>query len=145
MTRVLFYLLNSDTPEARQAFACRLAEKAQRKGNRVFIHTEDATQSTEVSQTLWGLRPESFIAHELQHEIADTAVSPIVIGHEKQPPRDFMDVMINLNTEQPLFFSQFEHLAEIIDNTETVKQPGRQRYQFYKDRGYQLKTHKIDL
>lgn len=143
MTRVLFYLLNSETPEARQAFACRLAEKAERKGNRVFIHTEDASQTAQVSKTLWGLRPESFIAHELQHEIKDQAVSPIVIGHEKQAPRDFMDLMINLNTEQPLFFSQFEHLAEIIDSTESIKKPGRERYQFYKDRGYHLQTHTI--
>lgn len=143
MTRVLFYLLNSETPEARQAFACRLAEKAQRKGNRVFIHTENAAHSSQVSETLWGLRPESFVAHDLQHEITDDPVARIVIGHEAKPPRDFMDVMINLNNKQPLSFSQFEHLAEIIDNTENVKKPGRERYQFYKDRGYQLQTHKI--
>lgn len=143
MTRVLFYILNSNTPEYRQVFACRLAEKALTKGNRVFIHTDDETQTQQVSETLWGLRPESFLAHETQDTIDNQAVTPIVIGHADTPPREFMDVMINLSVSQPLSFSQFEHLAEIIDGTETVKKPGRERYQFYKDRGYHLQTHKI--
>ena len=55
-----------------------------------------------------------------------------------------MDVLINLTPVQPLFFSQFERLAEIINGDEEVKKQGRVRYQFYKDRGYHLDTHQIN-
>jgi DNA polymerase-3 subunit chi len=54
-----------------------------------------------------------------------------------------MNVLINLTDQQPLFFSQFERVAEIIDDNAPVKQAGRERFQFYKQRGYELDTFHI--
>lgn len=141
MTRVSFYILKSQDLQSRQQVACRLAEKAWREGHHVFIYTENAKQSADMDKALWAFRPESFVPHEIMMD-ASVAVSPILISHDKTPPR-LMNVLINLNTEQPLFFSQFERLAEIIDDDKHVKQQGRQRYKFYQDRGYHLDTHHI--
>ena len=54
-----------------------------------------------------------------------------------------MDVLINLTEEQPMFFSQFERVAEVIDDNESSKQAGRQRFQFYKQRGYEIETFNV--
>ncbi|MDT8310857.1 MAG: DNA polymerase III subunit chi [Methylophaga sp.] len=142
MTRVSFYILKSQDPQSRQQVACRLAEKAWREGHQVFIYTENAEQSAEMYNALWVFRPESFVPHQIMAE-ASTVMAPVLISHDHTPPPRLMDVLINLNAEQPMFFSQFERLAEIIDDDDQVKQYGRQRYKFYQDRGYHLDTHHI--
>lgn len=142
MTRVSFYLLNSQDPQNRQQVACRLAEKAWQQGHQVFIYTENPDQSADIDKALWAFRAESFVPHEIMSD-ASAVIAPVLISHDNTPPPRLMDVLINLNAEQPLFFSQFERLAEIIDNDEQVKQQGRQRYKFYQDRGYPLETHKL--
>jgi DNA polymerase-3 subunit chi len=141
MTRVSFYILQSSTVAERQAFACRLAEKAYHQEHQVYIHTNDANEATLISETLWSFRAESFVPHETVSSEGNNS-SPVLIGHDATPPR-VMDVLINLADEQPLFFSQFDRVAEIIDNNEAIKQAGRTRYQFYKHRGYELNTHNI--
>lgn len=143
MTRVSFYLLKSQDPQQRQHFACRIAEKAYQQGHQVLIHTENAKQSAEIDHALWAFRAESFVPHQIleRDELPD---APVVISHDTTPPPKLMDVLINLNSVQPSFFSQFHRLAEIIDENEEVKQQGRVRYQFYKDRGYSLEMHKIE-
>lgn len=142
MTRVSFYILKSQDPQSRQQVACRLAEKACREGHQVFIYTENAQQSAVMDEALWAFRPESFVPHQVVDN-AKTIAAPVLISHNNTPPPRLMDVLINLNPEQPMFFSQFERLAEIIDNNEQIKQQGRQRYKFYQDRGYPLETHKL--
>ncbi len=142
MTRVSFYILKSQDIHSRQQIACRLAEKAWREGHQVFIYTENAQQSAAMDEALWTFRPESFVPHQIL-ESGNTVAAPVLISHDNTPPPRLMDVLINLNAEQPMFFSQFERLAEIIDDDEQVKQYGRQRYKFYQDRGYPLETHHL--
>lgn len=142
MTKIDFYVLKTADSANRQVFACRLAEKAYQQGHHVYIHTGSPEESQQINETLWSFRADSFVPHEL-HQHADHEDCPVLIGHDSNPPR-LMDVLINLNPQQPLFFSQFERLAEIVDDNNDIKQSGRQRYQFYKQRGYQLDTHHID-
>jgi DNA polymerase-3 subunit chi len=141
MIRIDFYILNGQTDSDRQVFACRLAEKAYNMGLEVYIHTESERQTEAIHQLLWSFRADSFVPHQ---SMTDTSplTSPVLIGHAHKPPR-LMNLLINLNAEQPMFFSQFERLAEIIDGDEETKQAGRARFQFYKHRGYELKTHQI--
>ncbi|GAB4299253.1 MAG: DNA polymerase III subunit chi [Methylophaga sp.] len=142
MTRISFYVLKSIEPEQRQAFACRLAEKIYHQGQQVYIHTGNAAQSAALDEALWAIRPDSFVPHEQVQSDSDN-LSPVLIGHLESAPPRLMDVLINLSDQQPLFFSQFERVAEILDDNEPVKQAGRQRYQFYKQRGYELDTFHI--
>jgi DNA polymerase-3 subunit chi len=143
MTKVRFYILATTDPLVRQQFACRLAEKAYLQGHQVFIHTEDQNQSEAMDKALWAFRPDSFVPHQIL--AMDSKIeAPVLISHENTAPPKLMDVLINLNPVQPLFFSQFERLAEIINGDEEVKKQGRVRYQFYKDRGYHLDTHQIN-
>lgn len=142
MTRISFYLLKSTQPEQRQAFACRLVEKIYHQGQQVYIHTDNARDSAAVDEALWAIRPNSFVPHEIVQAENDNS-SPVLIGHGDNTPPRLMDVLVNLTDQQPLFFSQFERVAEIIDDNDSIKQAGRERYRFYQQRGYELETHPI--
>ena len=51
--------------------------------------------------------------------------------------------MINLTTEVPEFFSRYDRVAELIDADPLRRESGRNRFRFYRERGYELTTHKI--
>ena len=141
MTRISFYILKSSELEKRRAFACRLAEKAYHQGHQIYIHTASEDHSQSVDTALWAIRPDSFVPHEIT-DSSDNQ-SPVLIGYEDKKPPRLMDVLINLTEEQPMFFSQFELVAEVIDDNESSKQAGRQRFQFYKQRGYEIETFHV--
>jgi DNA polymerase III subunit chi len=50
------------------------------------------------------------------------------------------DLLINLDEQWPPFFARFERLVEIVGTDEDNKALARQRYKFYKERGYPLNT-----
>ncbi|HDY84997.1 hypothetical protein LCGC14_0788170 [marine sediment metagenome] len=141
MTRVSFYILKGTKAFDRQVFACRLIEKAYKQGHQIYIHTDDLEQADQINQTLWSFRADSFVPHQLADESSATDC-PVLIGYNTKPPR-LMDLLINLATEQPIFFSQFERVAEFINDDKQLKLMGRERYRFYQQRGYELTTHKI--
>ena len=142
MTRVSFYILKSIEDDQRRAFACRLIEKIYHQGQQIYIHTDSAEQRDALNDALWRVRPDSFIPHEIVDSNSNNS-SPILIGHAETTPPRLMDVMINLANQQPLFFSQFERVCEILDDNHESKHAGRQRFQFYKQRGYELDTFHI--
>ncbi|NOQ93590.1 MAG: DNA polymerase III subunit chi [Methylophaga sp.] len=140
MTSISFYILKGDIEHNRQVLACRLTSKAYYQGQTIYIHTDNAEQAEQVNQALWSFRAESFIPHNLINENNDDC--QVLIGHDSKPPR-LMDLLINLASEQPLFFSQFDRVAEFVNDHSDVKAAGRKRYQFYKQRGYEIETHSI--
>ncbi len=145
MTRIDFYILTDIAPRSRAMFACRLADKAYRMKHTIYMHTESGEQSTYMDDLLWTFSQGSFLPHALSHQI--TAIAPpIVIGHGSNLPAIIeadSTVLINMAGDVPLFFSHFERVAEIIDQSPAQKQVGRERYRFYRDRGYELQSHNI--
>ncbi len=142
MTQVDFYILSDQARGDRFQIACRLAEKAWRQGRRIYLHTASAAESQHLDRLLWTFREQSFIPHGLAAE-ADPAMNPILIGHAGEAGEEH-DVLINLDHQVPPFFSRFGRLAEIIDRDPEVRRSGRDRYRFYRDRGYPLQDHKIE-
>ena len=53
------------------------------------------------------------------------------------------EVLINLADEVPDFFSRYARVAEIVDADAIRREKGRERFRFYRDRGYQLQTHQL--
>ena len=145
MTRINFYIIDSGSDEATQLFICRLTEKAWLQNNAIYIHTPTQAIASQLDEELWTFNPASFVPHQLATE--ESANKTVLIGHQAtvQIPNTHHDVLINLDYEIPSFFSQFERVAEVIAADETSKEKGRERYRFYKDRGYALETHKLTL
>lgn len=148
MTRIDFYIIEEGSETATESFICRLAEKAWSRNNAVYIHTMDEHHATKYDELLWTFAEESFVPHQLiQNECIQTGQKNILIGHPvtEEIPTTCHDVLINLNHDTPSFFSQFERVAEIVSADETSRSKARERYQFYRDRGYALETHKMSL
>lgn len=141
MTRISFYILKGSEEHNRQVFACRLAEKAFYQGKQVYIHTESPEQAEQINQALWSFRADSFVPHQSVN-IANHNDCSVLIGHDSSPPK-LMDLLINLSSEHPMFFSQFERVAEFVNDDENIKNAGRERYRFYQHRGYELDTFNV--
>jgi DNA polymerase-3 subunit chi len=141
LTRVDFYLPGPDAPDNRFGLACRLADKAYRQGRRVYLHAASAEQARHLDRLLWTFREQSFVPHGLTGQV-DPVLTPVLLGWQA-PPEDENDVLINLAPEVPAFFSRFRRLAEPLDDEPGIREAGRERYRFYRDRGYPLETHQI--
>jgi len=147
MTRVDFYILANSSPQARELFVCRFAEKMYKLGHSTYIHTNDVQHSQALDRLLWTFNENSFIPHALEGDTPDPEAA-ILIGHQAQLSDPTLahhrQILINLAQDVPLFFSSFERVAEIIDDDENNKVAGRQRFRFYRDRGYELNNHNIN-
>lgn len=142
MTRVDFYILGEQIRGDGFTLACRLAEKAWNQGRRVYLHTESAADADRMDRLLWTFRQGSFIPHGVSGK-ASPDLNPVIVGHDEQAGEEH-DVLINLATKVPPFFSRFERVAELIEPSPEKRQQGRLRYAFYRDRGYPLQTHTIE-
>jgi len=142
VTRVDFYILPEMAKRTADQVLCSLTGKAWKQGNRVYIHTGSSDRSTKVDALLWTFKDTSFLPHGLVNQI-DIEKTPILIGHE-DPPADQHDIMINMTDSVPLFFGRFDRLIEIVDQASGDQDQARERYRFYKERGYTLNTHNLD-
>jgi len=52
-------------------------------------------------------------------------------------------VLINLHASPPPFFSRFERLAEVVGMDDNEVAAGRERWKFYKARGYEIRPHNL--
>lgn len=141
MTKVDFYLLNADG-DSTERIACRLAEKAWRLGNRVYLLAPDKPVAHELDELLWTFSQGSFVPHAVYANDSDAAVHPVLIGHN-EPPAALHDVLISLAPEVPAWFSRFMRIAELVGATEDARVRGRERFRFYRERGYPLETHNL--
>lgn len=141
MTRVDFYLLGHGGGDDRARVACRLAEKAYRLGHRVYLLAPDAATASELDELLWTFSQGSFVPHGLAGA-ADAAEQPVLVGHAEPPPA-FHDVLVSLAGEIPAWFSRFSRVAELVGADEDSKARGRERFRFYRERGYPLDTHNL--
>ncbi|MEK7223495.1 MAG: DNA polymerase III subunit chi [Pseudomonadota bacterium] len=141
MTRVDFYLLDDATEGGRNLTVCKLAHKAFHLGHRIYILTHDDESAQQFDRLLWIFSAGSFIPHGLGARRAD-ADMPVLIGRDEPPPAH-EDVLIQLTPQVPEFFSRFQRVAEVVHGSDGEKTLARERFRFYRDRGYALQTHKI--
>lgn len=137
MTQIDFYLLPEGNPGSRLDFACRLTETIWRRGHRLYIHVADESSAQELDERLWSFKPDAFLPHGL---LGNQPPSPVEIGWQDEPG-DHHDVLLNLDLKVPQHFSRFQRVAEIIDESEAVRQPKRADWTFYRERGYPIKAH----
>lgn len=141
MTQVEFYSVHAETTQLPLDHICEVVKRAYRKGQKVFIHAENKNLAEAIDEKLWSQDSKSFLPHKLVNEDPDTK-TPIEIGFG-QEPTVHPDVLINLAQEVPPFFSHFNWVFEYAYGEEENKQKARERFLFYRERGYQLNHRKI--
>ena len=137
MTEVLFYTHVDNKLQT----ACQLAGKAMARKMRVLILTPQAETTDRLSKLLWSAPSTGFVPH---CRAADrlAPVTPVIVDHVTDPLAH-EDVLINLCDETPSCFSRFHRLVEIVGLDDDDRAKARERFRFYRDRGYDIKTHKL--
>ena len=134
MTRVEF-IVNLQNQLSETA---RLCENYLNKGHQLTINCGSKEKQAALSALLWNYSAASFLPHASNDE-RHAGFAPIhlyVDGADLQQD----DILINLDQEVPLFFGRFRHLIEVVGEAEAEKQTARERWMFYRDRGYALRS-----
>ncbi len=161
MTKIDFYITSIVDSNDYLNFACRLTEKAFRKQHNVYLHTESKEVMQSLDDMMWTFRPNSFLPHgnELSSHIdsdhhstsnqannqSDEALvgrAEVMLGFSGNPGKHH-DILINLTSGTPKFFSRFSRVAEVVSANEAAKVKSRERYKFYRDRGYPIEVHNL--
>jgi DNA polymerase-3 subunit chi len=133
VTKVDFYTGSADKLRT----ACQLSHKAMQNGLRVIIYTPDEATTAVLDKLLWQYPATAFIPHCRLTETAANDMA-VVLGHQEDAlPHN--QLLISLHTNCLPFFSRFERLIEIVGQDADEARLGRERYKFYKDRGYEMR------
>ena len=135
MTRIDFHSNISD----RIAYVCRLTRKARAANCQIVVLANDAAQLAMLDEALWTFSEFDFLPHVHAHDRLAHR-TPIVLAESMADALPHHEVLINLSGTTPENFASFERLFEIISTDEGDKLAARERYTYYKQRGYQL-TH----
>lgn len=137
MTRVDFHFNAND----RIQHCCRLVRKIYKAGQKAVVYDVDASNLNALNQALWSFSQLDFIPHVLAGS-REAAQTPVLLASE---PVEFPhhDVLVNLSPSPPEFFSRFERLIEVVSTDTADRERARQRWRFYKERGYPITTHDL--
>ena len=121
----------------RLPYATRLIAGAWAQQKALTIYAPDHELAAQLDRLLWEQPATGFVPHCFGDSplVADT---PILIARtEAELLLSTQDQrLINLSNELPPGFARFESLVEVVSNDDDVKQSGRERVVFYRERGY---------
>ncbi|TAL97669.1 MAG: DNA polymerase III subunit chi [Paraburkholderia sp.] len=135
MTRIDFH---SNVGDA-LLYACRLLRKAYQAGQPTVV-LADAARLRVLDEQLWTFSPLDFVPHCMAGS-ALAATTPIVLTTDLDDAPHHQ-VLLNLGAGVPAQFARFERLLEVVGNAPDELAAGRERYRFYRDRGYPLNNYK---
>ena len=135
MTRVDFH---THVPN-RVEYACRFARKVYGAGQTLVVVGEPDVLKA-FDQTLWTFSPLEFVPHCFTQDPL-AAQTPVVLAAPDEPAQHHQ-VLLNLGATVPAQFARFERLLEVVGNAHEELAAGRERYRFYRDRGYALNNYK---
>lgn len=137
MTTIDFYTHVAD----RLDVAARLVAKAYAAHGSVRVLTPDRATTDALDRLLWIQSALSFLPH-CRMDSAIASETPIWIDDalEHNGPAA---VLVNLHSKPAPFFSRFERLAEVVGTDDADLAAGRERFRFYRERGYDLRSHNL--
>ena len=140
MTRIDFYILPAEGGTDPVVAAARLCDKAVGAGHTLYVTTLDTARMDALDDLLWTQRQGGFISHERFVRTAPVEPLPKILLGEGEPPEGWQDVLLNLGHDIPAYFSRFERVLEIVPGDATSRAKCRERFKFYRDRGYPIRS-----
>jgi DNA polymerase-3 subunit chi len=115
--------------------------QAWRERKQVLVYVPDGDQATRLDRILWSQPPLSFLPH-CNSDSPLAGQTPIILADQLDDPQQ-EDCLLNLSDELPPTFSRFAHLVEIVSTDDSDRLPARERFKFYRDRGYAIESRDI--
>lgn len=137
MTSIDFHF---NTPN-RLEYACRLARKILNAGQAqtetpLVVFCADRLRLDEFDDLLWSLWPEEFIPHA-HVSLPEAQDSPILLA-DSDIKLASHTLLLNLDDAPPPFFARFVRLFEVVSTEDADRAKARERFGFYRDRGYAI-------
>ena len=146
MTKIEFLLLPDNASAGDMfTFVCQRARAVHDRGG-LYIHGKDEAECRALDEQLHTATPDKPFQHALacgnlaSNECTGIHNAEIVLGCDHEPDGSHQ-TLLNVSGALPWFFSRFERLIELIQSDEKAREMGRERYLYYKTRGYPL-THR---
>jgi DNA polymerase-3 subunit chi len=141
VTSIDFYFNAGD----RLQVACRLAGKAVAQKKRMLIYAPDAEVAARIDKMLWTWPAIGFVPHVAAHDPLAAQTPVLIAGGEQDSEMSpaGIEVLLNLSAQCPPHFERFERLLELVGTEDEEKNAGRERYRFYRDRGYPIANHDL--
>jgi DNA polymerase III subunit chi len=134
VTRVQFL---HDAPD-RIAAAAEWLRQAWARRQPVLVYVPAPQTADQLDHLLWAQPATGFLPH-CSAESSLAAETPIILADNlDQVPHD--GCLLNLADELPPGFSRFEELVEIVSSADADRLPARERFKFYRERGYAIEA-----
>lgn len=138
MTEVTFYFNAPD----KLATARTLAGKAYTSGRRLLIFSTESPLLATLDTLLWTTPSTGFLPH-CRASDRHAAETPVLLTADPEA-LPHHEILMNLDRELPLHFSRFERVLEIVSrDDEDDRLQARDRFRFYRDRGYAIQRHDL--
>ncbi len=137
MTRIEFL---HGAPD-RLAAAAGWLRQAWARRQRVMVYVPARKAADDLDRLLWSQPATGFVPHcRADSALADE--TPILLADNlDRLPHD--SYLLNLADELPPGFPRFEALVEIVSTADADRLPARERFKFYRERGYALEARDI--
>jgi len=121
-------------------YAYRLIRKAYAANCKMTVYHHDMHFLRQLDEALWTLGKAEFLPHVMIGDALAPA-TPIVLAPAKLEQSPQFDLLINLSTTTPEYFSSFGRMIEVVSAEPDDKLAGRERYRYYQQQGYTLSHH----
>lgn len=136
MTQIFFYHGAAD----RIAAAAGLIARACAQKKALMVYAPDPEIAGALDRALWVSNPIGFVPHV--HAGSPLAAETPVIIADTLATLSQEERLMNLSSEVPPEFSRFTSVIEVVAD-DADKAAARQRFKFYKDRGYEIQSHDL--
>ena len=142
MTSIDFHF---NTPN-RLEYACRLTRKILNAGQAkvespLVVFCSERPRLDQFDDLLWSLWPEEFIPHA-HVALPEAQDSPILLTDE-DIKLDVHSLLLNLDDAPPPFFARYTRLFEVVSTEDADRTKARERFSFYRDRGYAINNYDL--
>ena len=137
MTRIDFY----SNADPKLQVACQLIARALKEQLQVVVYAPDQNTARGFDKLLWTYQAIGFVPHCLASDPL-SAETPVIIAFDDSE-RAHYRVLLNLHTESPPAFSRYERLIELVGSDDDDRQRARNRFRYYRDRGYEIRHHDL--
>ena len=121
---------------------CRCtAWKAAAQARRLLIYAPQPDAAQRIDRMLWTWPATGFVPHCAAHD-ALAADTPVLIAAAPEALAA-CEVLLNLDAATPPAFERFERLLEIVSVEDEDRRAARERYRFYRERGYGIAEHDL--
>jgi DNA polymerase-3 subunit chi len=107
----------------------------------VLVYVPDEEQATRLDRILWTQPALSFVPHCRANSPLSSETPILLTNQLDTPPQE--SCLLNLSDTLPPTFSRFERLIEIVSVEDADRLPARERFKFYRERGYAIDSRDI--